>query len=83
MRKTMTFIRNLAYESRGRQHIMLKAGLLIAILIIITSGCSGAPIAKAAFSCPPLPGHMHEAKTVSASMGKQDRSLPTVLRWVT
>jgi len=30
-----------------------------------------------------LDRHTHEAKTVSASMGKQDRSLPTVLRWVT
>ena len=27
-------------------------------------------------------GHPHEAKTVSASMGKQDSSLLLVLRWV-
>jgi hypothetical protein len=30
----------------------------------------------------PLHGHPHEAKTVSASMGKQDSSLLLVLRWV-
>jgi len=27
-------------------------------------------------------GHTHEAKTGSASIGKQNRSLLTVLRWV-
>lgn len=30
----------------------------------------------------PAPGHPHEAKTGSASMGKQDSSLLPVLRWV-
>jgi len=30
----------------------------------------------------PPGGHTHEAKTGSASIGKQNRSLLTVLRWV-
>src|SRR6266446_2815671 len=30
----------------------------------------------------PPEGHTHEAKTGSASIGKQNRSLLTVLRWV-